>query len=338
MLEKDVHALVERVAEQLEHLLVDVRVVARRGDRVVGLDPGPRDRVRAFARGRVERAERRGVAFGRTERDRDVVRAAERGGERLRRSAGVERRQRALADDHGWMNSTETCAASVAYGPRPNAKRRPPRAKRSAIARAARASGGASRAKNARRPRRASAARSAMRSASAPVRDRAQHMRGSGSPTSMSIARVPPYGVTPTTVPRVLGAHLADQRTPRRRRRRRAARRSARSRVVRLRRSRATVLRSRCAAGRARAPRTRRAPRRRSGTSVLAQHDAQTAVARELVERGRDAAARRVAHPAHAGRARRDQRARRTARPSACRTRRSASRSSSPRASRIVMP
>src|SRR5271165_1179836 len=48
----------------------------------------------------------------------------------------------------GWTNSTETCWASVAYGPRPKASRRPPRRKRSDISRQTSASCLASRAKN----------------------------------------------------------------------------------------------------------------------------------------------------------------------------------------------
>ena len=50
---------------------------------------------------------------------------------RERSSAGSAR----LPTITGWTNSTETCCASVAYGPRPKASRRPPRRKRSDISR-----------------------------------------------------------------------------------------------------------------------------------------------------------------------------------------------------------
>ena len=193
--------------------------------------------------------------------------------------------------------------------PRPNASRRPPRRKRSRHLRATHvASRGASRAKNsAERVARGSRSTHATRleRASACV-SMTQQIRGRGSPTSMSTTRVAAVAGDASTVPRRLAPHLADHSPPLAARRR--AQRGQR-RVRELRRDHRQELpfvgdvqriETQQFAGAAHLVAHRHV--------VLVEDDAEPAVARQLVERGGDAAARRIAHPAHAGRRRADQR------------------------------
>ncbi len=77
VLEEYVHALVQRVAEDLEDLLVHVHVVGRGSEAVVGLRPRQRERQRPFAPRGGERGRQLRIAGGRPERDRDVVGAGE---------------------------------------------------------------------------------------------------------------------------------------------------------------------------------------------------------------------------------------------------------------------
>ena len=99
-----------------------------------------------------------------------------------------------------------------------------------------------------------------------------------------------------------------------------------------------TALRWRCAAGRGRAARRRRAPRRGPARAPRTSTIAEAAVAGQLVERrSRRRRASDRASSADPAPPRRPA-PRPAAAPSACRSARSASRSSSPRASRMVMP
>ena len=124
----------------------------------------------------------------------------------------------------------------------------------------------------------------------------AQQIRGSGSPTSWSITRLPAERRLHQHHPRRLRPHLADLR------RLLAARHGAQRGERRVRRARARRTRPACprwprTSGRSRGSRPR--PRRRAHRHVgLADDDRHAGRARELVEHRRDAAAGRVAQAA----------------------------------------
>ena len=128
-----------------------------------------------------------------------------------------------------------------------------------------------------------------------------QQIRGSGSPTSWSITRRPPKAVSTSTIPGGSVAHLADLGRAARGPASRAARPAPRRRASGATNatntpSLATYIGS-MPEQLAGAGHGRRAPARRPRAPTIA--DARRA--RQLVEHGGDAAARRVAHAAQAG-------------------------------------
>ena len=177
--------------------------------------------------------------------------------------------------------------------------------------------GGASRAKNGRMTASRERRRFASSAARAYRAPRAQHMRGSGSPTSMSIDPRSAVARYAEHRPGRFRPNLADAAAPLRRPVPRAARRAPHRRIVAARRRQAICPSlAMCSGSR---PRISHAPRTssRSGIASSTSTTPQSASRDQFVECRRDAAARRIAHPAQRSPATHRSARRRTARPSA---------------------
>ena len=200
VLEEHVHELPEHVVERLDQLLADVAGRRRRLELVLGAAPartrssGSRARARARAREPPRRRPRRRRTRSRC---RPAARAA-----RPARASSPPSPARPIAGSArlptitGWTNSTATWRASErAAGERPNAIRRPPRAKRSAIRWQSRASRSACASKNSRLAsvrRSSSASRRAAGSAASAARSRSDLLaRGDRAPASLATRRSP---------------------------------------------------------------------------------------------------------------------------------------------------
>jgi hypothetical protein len=191
VLEEDVHRLVEHVAERFNQFLMDVRVARRGGDRVITLTAGHRERHRTSRAHRVQRFEDVRIAFRRTEADQHVARPRDHREPVAVCDADVERGERALPDDHRMdeLDRDVHCVGRV----RPAAEREETAAVAEALGhRAARVC----EARRLAREERERRLRPFADPRGDPRRELragdAQHIRGSGSPTSMSTTRVPP--------------------------------------------------------------------------------------------------------------------------------------------------
>ena len=187
--EEHVHALVERVAKDLEQLLMDVRIRGRRREGEGGLASrqGQCQRSRAACPG--EDRQELDVAFGWPESDRHVVRAGERFDRGRGGGANVGGRQRAFPHDNG-MDELDGDVRRVRCI-RTAAERIEPAALQEAFRHRLAGAG------DARRLDRKVFANDRValaqpRCDARLLRAPRQHILGSGSPTSMSITRVPP--------------------------------------------------------------------------------------------------------------------------------------------------
>jgi hypothetical protein len=99
-LEEDVHRLPQRVIQDFQNLLVDEGMVDRRADGIGAAGPRQRKRHRAACACGVERGFHLGIARWRAEAHHDVFGPHHHVETAAERHRQVERRQRALADDH----------------------------------------------------------------------------------------------------------------------------------------------------------------------------------------------------------------------------------------------
>ena len=184
VLEENVHGFVQRVAENFDHLLVHVRIVTGCAYRVIGLLSGKREGERAALVRAFEHAYDFRIALGRPEAHHDVVRVEHGVDPRSESQAQIHRRQRALSDDDG-MNELYRDVLRVGRVSASSECQQTAAAAKSLE----RLSAGQRQRTCLLREERVGNNVAVSEALDDPLR---QHIRGRGSPTSMSMIRLPP--------------------------------------------------------------------------------------------------------------------------------------------------